>query len=486
MISLSNPVLRKQLALLFMATFIIRATVFFFYVQHERRYHQPDSIDYHNGALGITLGTGMHRPDNLEPIFWRTPGYPLYIAFFYKLFGLKSTRFENNRPAHKAALWVQLFLCSLLPLLIFFLAYVLTQSSTISWITAWISAFHLGLVLASMFFLSEGLALIFFYLYLLFFYKSFSVYGEPEKPAAYKNLAYAALALGIGTWIRPMGEFIAFITFLLIAVLGRDTLKKKGKKILLFALIFFGSISPWYIRNYQLTGKCFFCPMLGPYLTSFVAPKVMRRAYDMPLAQSINMLYNLSDKKRAEQTQALRGTGKMVPRETPCVSVALPIILKYPWYTFQEWMKEVFKTAFDLYSSQLVAFAKKTNHYDPIEEFLFVKIRDCLYAQPMPPLMRLICWLELLFALLLWIGIIAGTALFLIFPLCKRTALSHNGFLFLKTLPIIGAICFITGGFGYARLRLPVEPLMILLALTFWCWVIAQKKQTVKQKRVTA
>jgi hypothetical protein len=25
-----------------------------------------------------------------------------------------------------------------------------------------------------------------------------------------------------------------------------------------------------------------------------------------------------------------------------------------------------------------------------------------------------------------------------------------------------------TGGFGYARLRLPVEPLMIILALTFF------------------
>jgi len=29
-----------------------------------------------------------------------------------------------------------------------------------------------------------------------------------------------------------------------------------------------------------------------------------------------------------------------------------------------------------------------------------------------------------------------------------------------------------TGGFGYARLRLPVEALMIMLSLTTWYWIL--------------
>ena len=113
---------RKNLALLFFVSLLIRAAFFFFYVQHEERYNQADSPDYHSCAVGMTIGTGMHRFHNKQPIFWRTPGYPLYLSYFYKLFGITSGRFEDNIPAQKAAIWVQIIIDSLIPLIIFFLA----------------------------------------------------------------------------------------------------------------------------------------------------------------------------------------------------------------------------------------------------------------------------------------------------------------------------------------------------------------------------
>ena len=45
-----------------------------------------------------------------------------------------------------------------------------------------------------------------------------------------------------------------------------------------------------------------------------------------------------------------------------------------------------------------------------------------------------------------------------------------------KLLFFTAAIIGMTGGFGYARLRLPVEPLLIILALTFLFCYGAHKK----------
>lgn len=149
----------KNLAVLFIAAFLVRAITFQTYIQHNERYKQPDSMDYHNSAIGITVGTGMHRPDTLKPIFWRTPGYPLFLSFFYSWFGVRSSQFATNRPAQVTALWTQIILASFIPLLIFALINMLTGILAIAWMTAWISVFHLGMVLSSTHLLTESLAL---------------------------------------------------------------------------------------------------------------------------------------------------------------------------------------------------------------------------------------------------------------------------------------------------------------------------------------
>jgi len=71
------------------------------------------------------------------------------------------------------------------------------------------------------------------------------------------------------------------------------------------------------------------------------------------------------------------------------------------------WMKEVFKTSFDLYAYQFVTITNNTFMYDPLEEFLNEKLKLTLYTQPMPYTFRIIAWLELLFLILQWFGIIS-------------------------------------------------------------------------------
>jgi len=510
-----NAPTKKNLLVLFFVSFAIRAITFHFFIAPYQRYRQADSIDYHNCAVSLHVGTGMHRADTLRPIFWRTPGYPAYLSFFYNLVGIESNAFSGAAVAQIIALWLQILLSSLVPIIIFYLAFLLTGILSVSWLTAWIYALHLGPVLASCFLLTEALAMIFFSLFLLFFYillRPTGGYGGQESLSKQKPYfrwkqatILAALFLGIATWLRPMGEFVLVVAALLIFILdgspkpvlskveGKLKTKTDGtrwkiklKKVALLGFVFLLITGPWYLRNHKLTGKFFFCPMFGPYLNSFCAPKILRDKTGLPLEKCIQMQYRKAELINKKNEIAAYKKGKRGCRCFAPLAVALPIVKKYPFTFAYNWFKEVFKTTFDLYSSQLVAFANNSFTYDPLEEFLTEKWKQCLYKQKMPLAMRLVVFLELLFELLKWIGLILSLR-YVLRPLFNKlrglrttqdSAYGSGLSLFLKTAPMIGAFIFMTGGFGYARLRLPIEPLMILLSLSSWYWLVKSRKKT--------
>lgn len=453
---------RSHLGTLFCAAFFVRAIVMALVIQPHGFYKQADSMDYHNCAVMLATGNGMFRPDIKEPIFWRTPGYPPYLALFYQIFGITHPGFDQNRPAQLAALWLQILLASVIPIILFYLAYLLTSSALIAKIVAWISVIHPGLVLATTYLLSEGLALIFFYLFLIFFFKI--VLAEKKNKNIFISAIFAALTLAIYTWMRPMGEFIAIFSTLFIA------LRKKLKAAALFAALFFVAIAPWYIRNHALTGEWFFCPTIGTYLNCFSVPKILRRTLNRPIEECFKIAnYNAAIAVQREK-QKCAGTGKHVSNNA-CKHAAYPVIQAHPGYFIYDWTMEVLKTTFDLYSYQLVSMINDSYWYDPIEEYLPHKIGACLYAQSMPWYARLICWLEFIASIFIWIGFFAGSFVFLLRPLIQRkkdVLTKHHQTVWFFSILIIGLTVGMTGGFGYARLRLPAEPLIIILALSWW------------------
>lgn len=475
----SSKRLSRNLALLVIVAFVIRASVFFFYMQYNERYKQADSVDYHNCALVLGHMGAMVNPSAGEPIFWRTPGYPAFLVPFYVWHGIKTSPFGDYASVHKVILLIQIFLCSFIPVILFYLAQMLTGSLAIAWITSWIAVFHLGFILASTYILTDALASIFFYFFLIFFFKIFSLWGL-EKPVSSRwvsSLIIAALSLGVYTWMRPMGKNIGVVAVGMLILLGNTSWSARIKKGVLFGLVFFASLAPWIIRNYNLTGQAFFCPMSGTYLSSFCAPKLMRRATGMPYRDCLNSMLRQGFDRAVEQRHVYKMVGSpyVATYYLNSGAVAWPWIIQYPWYFIYDWTAQVLKTTLDLYSSQLVALARNSFWYDPLEEFLYEKLAACLYEGELPLLMRIIAWFEFFFHLGIIIALCIGTWLFVLWPLIRywlfKQPLVPLTMLWIKTGLIIGAALVMTGGFGYARLRIPVEPLMIILALTFYFYL---------------
>ena len=101
-------------SLLVIVAFALRALVFWGYLGDENRYWQVDSATYETLAKELAINERFATPDG-TPNAYRLPGYPLFLAMIFKAVGVN----------HHAALWVQIILASLIPLLVFFLAQVL-------------------------------------------------------------------------------------------------------------------------------------------------------------------------------------------------------------------------------------------------------------------------------------------------------------------------------------------------------------------------
>lgn len=474
----------KKLIVLYFCTLLVRALVFGFFVQHEQRYWQSDSEDYHYCARGIDGHNFMVFRG--QPLFWRTPGFPLLLASFYWLFGA-TDNFADNYKVHTIFIWFQIVLTSCIPILLFFLAYSLTGNLIIAWLAAWIAVFHVGFVLASCYVLSDAIALIFFILFLLFFYKSFVLMYEGklssfDQERYLKNSCYAALFLALYTWIRPNGQFVLVVALCLLLV-GGCCLSEKIKKMGLFLVVFLLLISPWCFRNHRLTGHWFYCSMSGPVLQAFTLPKVMRHVTGKDLRECFAYYMSKATQELDNEWRRVQSISPhlYVSRELVCKKFAHPLIFAHPLVFMYEWFKEVIKTTFDLYSSQIVYMLRKEHKWDPLEEHLSEKIMLCLYGQPMSWLLRVLMWFEFIFSFLVWIGIFAGLWAFLLWPIKQRfvvdEVIKKNAFLWLKGGFMIGSLLVMTGGFGYARLRLPIDPLLIILSLVFWYWFIIQKKK---------
>ncbi len=162
-----SPTIKSFTILCFIA-FIIRAATFQFFIKPEYRYHQADSLDYHcSGALYIFVKLwhqhSISRRVTLNRLFGALLVTLIFYHSFINIWDFVALILKKILRLKRLLYGYRFFYAPFLPILVFFLAQLLTKSLTIAWIGAIISVFHLGFILSSTFLFNKRTSGIIFY-----------------------------------------------------------------------------------------------------------------------------------------------------------------------------------------------------------------------------------------------------------------------------------------------------------------------------------
>lgn len=494
------------LTALFLISLCIRVGVYQCYLSKNKNYWQVDSANYHRVAQGIAEGKGISLSSG-QPNFYRLPGYPIFIAGLYKIFG------QNPEKV----LWVQVILGAFIPLLIFFLSLVLFPNYLfLAQCASVYSAFHLGLILYSGFFMTETLFLILFLLFSIFFFKRVHLWfcstqeqllansppslhmpflPEPLNEVSsftqgyaqfhqmsnedaivytrgdevFKGLVLAGLFLGLASMVRPVGHYLVALS-LMILLFSNDGWCQFLKKSLTFFIPWLLVVTPWLLRNYLLLGHIFFHTLPGGHFLYLSASRVAMNAYDISYQQARERLGKEVAQVIQQQENALGNPLNEIEKCYAHEQVAKKYFRDYPLTTLKIWITDMLRTCLSLYSAELLyleAGRKEINYFDNGRSVWSVFARYIF-----PPVdsiaLKIVVWAEIIFFLFMLIGFFGGL-MNLVWLLCLQKAHIEVACSWFKVLPYMALFIVIALAGGYARMRLPIEPFLIIFSLYFYC-----------------
>lgn len=440
---------RKFLFYLFLLSFILRIIFFIFIIKDNPVVWRFDSRVYKEVAEQIVSGNGITNNDG-SPHFYRVPGYSIFLAI--TSFGRDFTN----------SLFIQIFLSSFIPLLIFYLSRTLFPlKKLLSFFVSIFSSVYLGFVLFSGLALTETIFLILFLLFLLFFYK--------------EKLFISGVFLGCASMFRPVGVYIIFVSTLIIFFLYKNKLWKTVSIFFGYLLVVF----PWLLRNFIFTGVLFFTTLPGIHFLKHSAARIYMEINNTSTlnvsSDYMTALNKVSDEwNDSIKIAELKYNKKLNPAQI--CNLAEKISVKYFLKDFVVTSKHVFmnmfKTCFSLYSSELLFLDSggKLPNYSPFRG-IKSNLKRYLFPEVNNKFLIPIIYLEILFFLFLLIGF-AGF-------IFNSFYIKQNFYVLLKVFPFIFLFVFITLSCGFARLRLPIEPFLILLSIEFWLKVF-KKREVVK------
>lgn len=492
--------------------------MFHFYLSKENRFWQVDSRTYNLVAQGVAAGKGISDPTG-KPNFYRLPGYPIFLAFFYKIFGT-----DERNP-----LWAQVVLGSLIPILIFFLSVTLfSQYRFVAYAASVLSSIHLGLILYSGFLMTETLFILLLLLFFIFFFsgihlwfcrtksdigpmesahyqvfilpdpiegipilapRMYELVGQHNREAykhehlkqyvagntVFRDMLLAGLFLGLASLVRPVGHYLFFLA-LIIILLSHGSLREKIRKAIPFSFMWLLPVSIWLIRNYMMLGHIFFHTLPGGHFLYLSAARVASQVHKVSYIQARLKLSNevngLIKQKERDQKRSLNEIEQCYVHE----AVAKKYFWMHPWQSLTFWLTDMFRTCLSLYSAELLYiesgrqaldyFAPGRTIWSWFERYLFPRTEN-IY-------LKAIVYGEIVMFLFLLIGYLFGFVHFLI-SIFKQSLSLEVMCSWVKALPYMKLFIVIALAGGYARMRLPIEPLIIILSCYGWMLLIKRK-----------
>jgi len=197
---------------------------------------------YNRLAVNILNGNGFSMQENppFTPSCFRTPAYPVFLAFIYKIFGV------NN---YEAVRLVQIFLMLSSALVAFITAYIVFKNKMIAYLSLILCSFYkypafdsgiYGYLMTetlTIFLITSGILCVI----LLYKYDHSYLY------------CLAGLFFALSMLTRPANLLFPIVIALYLAF--RKPLKENYKKIILFLLVIFALVFPWTVRNYLRFNK---------------------------------------------------------------------------------------------------------------------------------------------------------------------------------------------------------------------------------------
>lgn len=438
------------LTALFFLSLFLRAAIFQSYLGKNENFWQVDSSTYHLMAQSIAAGKGVAHSDG-RPQFYRVPGYPLFLAASYVFLGSDK----------KIALWVQVVLASIIPILIFLLSLTLFPGMVLlARCASLYAACHLGFLLFSGFFMTESLFIFLFLLFALCFFK---------RPSTGLSLFFAGLFLGAAGMVRPVGHYLLILTMLVLLFLQQGGILKKIYRISWLTLGWLLPVVWWLLRNYLLTGYLFFHTLPGGHFLYLSAARVAMHEHDCSYQEARRLLSQQAATAMQQRENAL---GRPLHEIEQCLvneSLAVTYFKMRPLTAAKNWCTDMARTMFSLYSAELLYlqsgrqevdyFNKQRGPWSMVSRYLF------------PPtdswFLRLIIYCEMLFFLFILLGFALGLyQIGLKIFRCGLASFQQPDFaVWLEVLPYMLFFVVIALSGGYARMRLPLEPFLIILSL---------------------
>lgn len=258
--------------------------------------------------------------------------------------------------------------------------------------------------------------------------------------------------------IRPVGLFVlgvVLIYFIIDLILKNNPFKFVFKNFINILSGWLILIGPWLLRNFIFTGHIFFHTLPGDHFLNLSAAKIYSEVNGVTYFESQNELQNQIN-LYAQKNNISNEVEICKLKE----SLAKKYFLSYPLVTIEIWFQDILRTIISLHSSYLIFIEKikKLNAFTNQESFIS---RIKFYLMPSNNfLTNFIVWLEMFqyFVLLILFSI------FLIKNFIKILLFKIDIKIYFL-LGLISMFILISIAGGYARIRVPIEPLIIILSI---------------------
>lgn len=437
---LSFGVERKWL-LIFAVAAVVRGLLFLQVMDRPEVIFQPDSRMYAGLAEGIRQHGILCYPGSPgEPDMERMPGYPAFLAVILFLTG----------GSFLAVIGVQALLDSLSCVLVGVLGERVWSGAGL--LSGILTAVNVNMITYAHFVLNDSVFLFLFLLAVL------GVLRFMQEPGWKLGVAAGAL-LGVATLVRPVLFYfplflLPFLWAHLVWGKGVSPIRSAGH-VLVVGVLFAMLLVPWLARNQALGGRFQLTAQAGEHLSQYVVPFVWQYSRGIPFIEGMKKMNRDMALEAEKEGVDWKDLGPF-ERSDRRVAMALRILKKEPLSAVAKaWAFGIAKNLFapavvDL--SYLLGIERPHFFYTEGTTLMdrgvnFVKGMKGWFAWAMLASLVLMPVVRLVQA---W-GLVA---------VLRERGKAWIGLLFVL---IIGYFLLVSGPVGYAKYRMPFEPLLIVL-----------------------